>query len=93
MGNNTLKIDDEFEEMATHTVDDRHRITLGTLLNDARRVRIYKNARGELLLQPVMEIPAAEGWLFQNQEALQSVQKGLEEAAQGQISRLESDSL
>ena len=93
MGNNTLKIDDEFEEIATHTVDDRHRVTLGALLKDTRRVRIYQNTRGELLLQPVMEIPVSEVWLFQNQEALQAVQKGLEEAAKGQISRLDPDSL
>ena len=93
MGNNTLKIDDEFEEIATHTVDDRHRVTLGALLNDTRRVRVYQNARGELLLQPIMEIPASEAWLFQNQEALQAVQKGLEDADQGRISRLDPDAL
>jgi hypothetical protein len=57
--------------------------TLGALLKDTRRIRIYKNANGELLLQPVIEIPAAEGWLFHNQEARQAVQKGLKEAAEG----------
>lgn len=93
MGNNTLKIDDEFEEVATHTVDGRHRVTLGALLKDTDRVRVYQNARGELLLQPVLEIPASEVWLFHNKEALQSVQKGLEEAAQGQIAPLDLDSL
>lgn len=93
MGNNTLKVDDEFEEVSTHTVDDRHRVTLGDLLKNTRRVRIYKNARGELLLQPVMEIPAAEVWLFQNQEALTAVKKGLEDAAKGRVSRVDLDKL
>jgi len=90
---NTLRVDDEFEEIATHTVDGRHRITLGNLLKDTRRVRIYQNARGELLLQPVMEIPAAEVWLFRNQEALAAVKKGLEDATKGRICRLNLDEL
>lgn len=93
MANNTLKVEDEFEEVSTHTVDDRHRITLGELLKDTRRVRIYRNARGELLLQPVVEIPAAEAWLFQNQEALTAVKQGLEDAARGRVSRVNLDKL
>ncbi len=32
MGNNILKIEDEFEEIDTRTVDDRNRLTLGDLL-------------------------------------------------------------
>ena len=31
MGKNTLKVDDEFEEVSTHTVDGRQRVTLGDL--------------------------------------------------------------
>lgn len=93
MANNTLRVEDEFEEVSTHTVDDRHRITLGELLKYTRRVRIYRNARGELLLQPVVEIPAAEAWLFQNQEALTAVKQGLEDAAKGRVSRVNLDKL
>ena len=91
MANHTLRVEDEFEEVSTHTVDDRHRITLGELLKDTRRVRIYRNTRGELLLQPVVEVPAAEAWLFQNQEALTAVKQGLEDAAKGRISRVNLD--
>ena len=93
MANNMLKVEDEFEEVSTHTVDDRHRITLGELLRNTRRVRIYRNARGELLLQPVVEIPAAEAWLFQNQEALTAVKQGLEDAAKGRVSRVDLNKL
>lgn len=93
MESKTLRVDDEFEEVSTHTVDERHRITLGELVKDTRRVRIYRNARGELLLQPVVEIPAAEAWLFQNQEALTAVKKGLEDAAKGRVSRVDLDKL
>jgi hypothetical protein len=93
MENKTLRVEDEFEEVSTHTVDERHRITLGELVKDTRRVRIYRNARGELLLQPVVEIPAAEAWLFQNQAALTAVKKGLEDAAKGRVSRVDLDQL
>lgn len=93
MGKHTLKVDDEFEEISTHTVDGRQRVTLGDLVKDTRRVRVYRNARGELLLQPVMEVPAAEVWLFQHPEALTAVKKGLEDAAKGRVARLNPDKL
>jgi geranylgeranyl pyrophosphate synthase len=38
---------------------------------------------------PLIEIPASEMWLYKNKEALQSVQKGLEDAAEGKISKLD----
>ena len=88
MGNNILKIEDEFEEIDTRTVDDRNRLTLGELLKGSKRVRLYKNDRGEFLLQPVAEIPASEAWLFRNKEAFESVKKGLKDASEGKISKL-----
>jgi len=93
MPEHTRKVDDEFEEVVTHTVDDRNRITLGALLEGTRKVRVYRNARGELLLQPLMEIPASEVWRFQNQEALKAVKQGLDDAVQGRIFRLDLDTL
>jgi hypothetical protein len=89
MQHNTLKVDDEFQEITTKTVDDRKRITLGELIKNSKRIRLYKNKRGEILLIPVVEIPASEIWLFQNKEALKSVQKGMQEAFEGRISKLD----
>lgn len=85
---NILKIQDEFEEIDTRTIDDRNRLTLGELVKGAKRVRLYRNERGEVLLQPVVEIPASEVWLFQNQEALESVKKGLKDISEGKISKV-----
>jgi hypothetical protein len=90
---NTLRVEDEFTEVDTRTVDDRNRLTLGELLEGAKRVRLYRNRRGEMLLQPVVEIPASEAWLFQNREALESVRKGLEEASKGKVTKLNLDEL
>jgi hypothetical protein len=88
MRGKVLKIEDEFEEVATRTIDGRNRLTLAELPKESRRVRIYKNDRGEVLLQPVIEIPASEAWLFKNEEAWESVKKGLKDASEGKISKL-----
>lgn len=88
MRGDVLKIEDEFEEVATRTIDERNRLTLGELPEGLKRVRIYKNDRGEVLLQPVIEIPASEAWLFRNEEALKSIKKGLKDASEGKISKL-----
>jgi predicted neuraminidase len=88
MRGNVLKIEDEFKEIDTRTVDDRNRLTVGELLKGSKRVRLYKNERGEVLLQPVVEIPTSEAWLFKNKEAFESVKKGLKDASEGKISKL-----
>jgi hypothetical protein len=93
MQTNTVKINDEFKEVDTRTIDDRNRLTLGELLKGSKRVRLYKNNRGEVLVQPVVEIPASELWLFQDKEALENVKKGLKDAAEGRISKLNLDEL
>jgi len=93
MQNTVLRIDDEFQEIGTKTIDDRNRITVGDLFRGYKRVRLYKNDRGELLLQPTVEIPASELWLFQNKEALKSVQMGLKDASEGKIVKVEPDKL
>ena len=93
MQTNTVRINDEFKEVDTRTIDDRNRLTLGELLKGSKRVRLYRNNRGEVLVQPVVEIPASELWLFQDKEALENVKKGLMDAAEGRISKLNLDEL
>jgi len=93
MQRNTLKIQDEFLEIGTRTVDERNRVTLGELIKGSKRIRIYQNDRGEVLLKPVVEIPASEFWLFQNKTALKSVLQGLKEAKEGKISKINPDDL
>ena len=93
MQTNTVRINDEFKEVDTRTIDDRNRLTLGELLKGSKRVRLYRNNRGEVLVQPVVEIPASELWLFQDKEALENVKKGLKDAAKGRISKLNLDEL
>lgn len=93
MRNDVLRITDEFRQVCTKTVDDRNRITLGNLLSGHKRVRLYKNDSGEVLLQPTVEIPASELWLYQNKEAFKAVQQGLSDASDGKLEKLDLDEL
>jgi len=88
MQNASIKINDEFQEIGTRTIDSRSRLTVGELVQGLKRVRIYKNKLGEILIKPVVEIPASELWFFQNKEAFKNVQKGLKEMSEGKISKL-----
>jgi hypothetical protein len=66
------------------STDGKGRITLGAEVK-TQQFRVLKNALGQILLDPVVSIPEHEVWLWQNQEALQSLQKGLQEASEGKI--------
>ncbi len=42
------------------------------------------NDAGQILLDPVVSIPEREVWLWQNPEALGSVQRGIQQSAAGE---------
>ena len=84
---------DEFYEITTRTIDNKYRVTLGKLMEGYKRVKIYKNNKGEILLRPLLEIPASEAWLFQDKEALRSVRQGLEDVAEGNVTKLNTEEL
>ena len=88
-----IKINDEFQEIDTRTIDSRNRLTIGELAQGFNRVKLYKSELGEILLKPVVEIPASELWLFNNKEALEDVQKGLKDLSEGKITKLDIDKL
>lgn len=79
----TLRINDDFEEVDILSADDRNRVTLGKYLKNFKRLKVYQDSRGEILLVPVVEIPASELWLYQNQDAMESLQRGLADAKAG----------
>ena len=91
--NNILKVNDSFEEIGTRTIDERNRLTVGEILKGCKRIRLYRNDSGEVLLQPIVEIPASELWLFQNQEAINGVREGLRDASQRKVSQLDPEEL
>jgi hypothetical protein len=65
--------------------DSRKRVALGRALDDLgdASFNVYKDAEGRIILEPCVSVPASEVWLFRNQKAIDSVHRGLEEAAAG----------
>ncbi len=63
--------------------DAKKRISLGDALGEFTTYNIYRNALGQLILDPVKAVPASEMWLYENAEALASVKRGLRESAEG----------
>jgi len=60
--------------------DAKGRITLGRLADGVSSYRARRQKDGKIVLEPFVEIPAAERWLYENEEALQSVRAGLADA-------------
>jgi hypothetical protein len=60
------------------TVDSRKRISLTKLLPTEKisSVKAYRE-NDRIILEPMVEIPAREIWLYENKAALEKVKKGL----------------
>jgi hypothetical protein len=89
----TLRIDDDFEEIGVLSADDRNRITLGKYLKKFKRLKVFQDSRGEILLVPIVEVPASELWLYQNQDSMESLQRGLADAKAGRITEKKLEDL
>jgi hypothetical protein len=64
--------------------DAKGRILLGALAEGVSSYTII-NDHGRLILEPNVEIPASEKWLWENKQALAQVKKGLQDSADGLI--------
>ncbi len=60
--------------------DIRGRLTLGAVAKE-KKYKVFVNDMGQILLDPVVSIPERELWLWQNAEALASVNRGLNQSA------------
>jgi len=68
--------------------DAKGRITLGKLAEGVSSYRVRRQADGKIVLEPFMEIPADEQWLWDNKEALASVQRGIADSKAGRVTRM-----
>lgn len=64
--------------------DSKGRITLGRFAEGVSSFRVSEQPGGAVLLEPMVEIPAREKWLFENKTALESVKRGLDQSAKGE---------
>ncbi len=84
--------DQEFEKVAEAKVDAKRRVALGKILaQSVSSYRIYRNGFGQIILDPMVTIPAHEAWLFKNKEAAQLVKQGLEDARKGRVGKAKED--
>jgi hypothetical protein len=65
--------------------DSKGRITLGSLATGVSSVKAYRDPAGRIVLEPQIEVPAAEAWLWQNPAAMKAVQQGLQDSAEGRL--------
>jgi hypothetical protein len=74
--------------------DSKKRVVLPkVLVREDVTYHIYSNSVGQIVLDPQVTIPASEAWLFNNPDALASVRRGLADAAQGRVSKVDLDAL
>ena len=69
---------------AAKKIDSKGRLLLGEELA-GKTVLVERRANGEYIVKPAVVIPANEKWLFENEEALNSVMLGLKQAREGQV--------
>ena len=85
MPTSTILKNTDFELISEFAKPDaKKRLSLGEALHDATAYNIYRNALGQLILDPVKTVPASEMWLYENNHALASVKQGLKESAEGE---------
>lgn len=71
-------------------MDNKYRICLGSFLSEEERdqlssFRISRQKDGRIVLDPQVEVPAREHWIYKNPKALASLMRGLEDAKDGNI--------
>ncbi len=64
--------------------DAKGRIFLGALAKGVSSYTIIKD-QGRIILEPNIEIPAKEKWLWENKTALRQVTKGLKDSAASRV--------
>jgi hypothetical protein len=80
--------DNHFEEIAEVKADSKNRVTIG---QKGAYYKVYRNAIGQIVLDPQVTIPAHEQWLFKNKKASAMVRRGLEDARCGRLTKAPED--
>ncbi len=91
----TINVEEKFVSVGIKTVDSKNRIGLGEkilkTIDSKGRVDAYKifiGKEGDILLRPVIAIPANEAWIHDNPEILKKIRKGLDEADKGKAKKV-----
>ena len=90
-----LGIKEDFVPVDIKSLDSKNRISLGDRVKKVllRKMKvdafqIFIGEEGDVLLRPLVNVPAKEAWLFKNPEALKVVKEGIKEAKTGKIKKV-----
>lgn len=75
----------------TITPDKRGRVHLADLTDNVDRYKVYTDEFQRVILEPVVEIPASELWLYQNKAALSDVLTGAQQIEDGLVHKADED--
>ncbi|MCH8908974.1 MAG: hypothetical protein IH840_17965 [Candidatus Heimdallarchaeota archaeon] len=89
----TIQISEKFKKIDTKDLDERSRLHLGKIKGEYLRYSIFKSDNGDILLRPLVEVPACEAWFFKNKKAVNFAEKSLKDAAEGRVKELDTNSL
>ena len=70
--------------------DERGRINLGNLADNISSYQVFQNKDGYLILEPLVEIPAREVWIYEDSENLGNIRRGMQQSKDGKVSSLGS---
>ena len=75
-------------------MDTKQRVCLTRLLTKEERenfstFRIYREG-GKIVLEPVIEVPEKDHWIYRNPKALSSLMKGIKDFEEGKLQDLGS---
>ena len=84
---------EHFQAVGIRTVDAKKRIGLGEKLlkfipKTPEAYQVFVGEEGDILLRPVVTIPARETWVYQNPKVLAQIRGGLSEAKQGKTQKV-----
>ncbi len=82
---NDRRIEMARRELKVLRPDSKGRITLGVLAEGVSGFSITRDKQHRIILEPYVEIPAREKWLFENEKALRDVREGLQDSAKGKL--------
>ena len=91
----TIIKDDNFTGIVRGVKPDaKRRVVLpAVLVGEGVTYHIYTNINGQIVLDPQVTIPASESWVFNNPDILALVQRGLSDAAEGRVSKIDLNAL
>ena len=84
-----------FQAIGIRNVDAKKRIGLGEKLlklisKTPEAYKVFVDKEGDILLRPVVTIPASEAWIYENPKVLEQIRVGLSEAKQGKTQKVKN---